>query len=191
MGANLIAYLSGKIQSIDGEAAILDVQGVGYELHCSSHTLADLSESQQVSVFVFTNVREDAIQLFGFSSKSEKELFLSLNKVNGIGPKMALKILSGTNAENLISMIEAEDTTGLSKLPKVGKKTAEQIVLSLKGKLVMDKVSTVPGPRREIVSALVNLGFKLNDVERAVVKMPADTDVENGVRLGLQALTNI
>jgi Holliday junction DNA helicase RuvA len=189
----MIASLRGRLQSIETETAVLDVHGVGYELHCSSMTLADLSAAspgRETHVFVVTHVREDVIQLFGFSTAGEKQLFLSLNKVNGVGPKMAQKILSGTNLDSLLSMIEAEDVTGLSKLPKVGKKTAEQIILSLKGKLVRP-VTAVEGHKKDIVSALVNLGFKLTDVEKVVATMATDTRLEDGVRLGLQALTSL
>ncbi len=188
----MIAHLRGKILNLDIDTAILDVQGVGYEVNCSATTLADLSLQKEASVFVFTHVREDAIQLYGFSTVSEKELFLSLNKVNGIGPKMAQKILSGTSVENLVSMVESEDVHGLSKLPKVGKKTAEQMILSLKGKLVFDKPGVeVLGTRKDIVSALVNLGFKVNDVEKVAIGMPKDISLEEGLRLGLQSLTNL
>jgi len=188
----LIAFLQGKIHSVDVETAIVDVQGVGYEVHCSSTTLSHIEESKMASLFIFTHVREDSIQLYGFSTKTEKELFLSLNRVNGIGPKMAQKILSGTSPENLVAMIESEDVSGLSKLPKVGKKTAEQMILSLKDKLVFEKAApNTRGPKKDILSALVNLGFKAADAEKVVEKMPPGTDIENGIRLGLQALTQL
>lgn len=192
----MIAFLRGKLLQIEGEHAVVDVQGVGYEVNTSTTTLADLNymneKGKDVAVYVFTHVREDAIQLYGFSTKTEKELFLSLNKVNGIGPKMAQKILSGTNTENLIHMIESEDVSGLSRLPKVGKKTAEQMVLSLKGKLVIQREATeTQGSRRDILSALVNLGFKVTDAEKVVTRLPVETSLEEGVRLGLQALTSL
>ncbi len=193
----MIAFLRGKIFNIGNQSEhqtlVMDVQGVGYELHCSSSTLSDLEACLQneVSVYVHTHVREDALTLYGFSTVIEKELFLSLNKVNGVGPKMAQKILSGTRVENLLNMIESEDTVGLSKLPKVGKKTAEQIVLSLKGKLPQPSSPHLGNIRKDIVSALVNLGFKLSEVEKTVTKMPQEIALEEGVRQGLQALTNI
>jgi holliday junction DNA helicase RuvA len=143
-------------------------------------------------VYVHTHVREDQITLFGFSKKAEKELFISLNKVNGVGPKMAQKILSGAPLTHLVEMIDQEDVAGLSRLPKVGKKTAEQIVLTLKGKLHVDFDLTGPtGARKDIVSALTNLGFKLNDVEKVVNQFSPDVTMEEGVKRGLAALTQL
>jgi Holliday junction DNA helicase RuvA len=188
----MIAFLRGQIISVDVDSAIVETNGVGYEINCSTNTLADFTAGKKVEVFVYTHVREDALQLYGFSTRTEKELFLSLNKVNGIGPKLAQKILSGARVDQLVGMIEAEDVGGLSKLPKVGKKTAEQMILSLKGKLVVDR-ELLPqlGVKKDIVSALVNLGFRLGDVEKVVEKMSTDMQLEDGVRKGLQALTNL
>jgi Holliday junction DNA helicase RuvA len=158
-----------------------------------------------VRFWVHTAVREDAITLYGFSTPVEKQMFLSLLKVNGVGPKMAIKILSAAPTPILSQMIEAGDVKSLSSLPKVGKKTAEQLVLSLKGKLVIaadagsnlnskKKTATAlaakfSGVRADVLSALVNLGFRLQDAERVVGDLPADIDVQAGVRSGLQALS--
>ena len=135
-------------------------------------------------------MREDCIQLFGFAQLAEKELFLSLIKVNGIGPKLAIGVLSAMPIKTVITLIDQGDVKGLMKLPKVGKKTAEQIILSLKGKLVVDQVSTKDfSTRRDIVSALVNLGFKLGDVEFVVEKLKEDVTVQEGVRTALMELS--
>ncbi len=136
-------------------------------------------------------MREDALQLFGFNSLNERMLFTSLLKVNGIGPKSAMNILGAAPFSNIQSWIELGDTKALSHLPKVGKKTAEQVVLTLQGKLVrVDDASPMKSThRQEIVSALVHLGFRLIDVEKVVEQMPPDVDFQNGVRQGLSALT--
>jgi Holliday junction DNA helicase RuvA len=123
-------------------------------------------------------------------------------KVNGVGPKMAIKILSGARLENLVEMIESANVGALSKLPKVGKKTAEQLILALKGKLVLtDEVApgsqtkkktlepSFRGVRAEIMSALVNLGFRLQDAEKVVSGLPEEIELQDGVRRGLQALS--
>jgi Holliday junction DNA helicase RuvA len=186
----MIAYLSGRLLETHADSLVIETGGVGYEVHCSQNTISDLVGSESVVVFVHTHVREDQITLFGFSKRAEKDFFVSLNKVNGIGPKMAQKILSGAPLHRLMSMIENEDVAGLSGLPKVGKKTAEQIVLSLKGKLPseMDFVSG-SGSRKDIVSALANLGFKLSDVEKVVSQFSPDVTMEDGIKRGLAALT--
>lgn len=191
----MIAYLKGTPIQMDLESAILDVQGVGYEVWCSTNTLDRLSLGAPAQLFIHTHVREDAFILYGFATQNEKELFNSLIKVNGVGPKLAIKILSGTTIEHFMEMIEDEDVQGLSKIPKVGKKTAEQLVLSLKGKLKLmddasaDKKKAPKGVSREIVSALVNLGFKESDAQKVVEGLPKDINFEEGVRKGLSSLS--
>lgn len=201
----MIGFLNGQIVDRHEEGIVLDVQGVGYELTCSLNSLAELALASEARVWVHTHVREDAITLFGFTTQLEKRMFLSLLKVNGVGPKMAIKILSAASIDQLSSMIEAGDVKSLSNLPKVGKKTAEQLILSLKGKLVLhpgaQAATPVPkkgavvappkftGTRADVLSALVNLGFKLPDAEKAVGDLPEDVEIQDGVRRGLQALS--
>lgn len=205
----MIAQLRGNLVEVTAENAILDVHGVGYELFCSLNTLAEFqtellnsnSIAKEKTVFVYTHVREDAFQLFGFAQAEEKHLFTTLLKVNGIGPKMALNILSGASAESIYSMIESEDVKALSKLPKVGKKTAEQMILTLKGKLVLNertqsnkssnKLNQWSSAHKEIASALVNLGFRPQDVDKVIAGMPSDVDLQQGIRQGLSALTTL
>lgn len=203
----MIGYLRGRVVERGDELLILDVNGVGYELSCSSSTLMDIAgvPADDVQVWVQTQMREDALTLFGFSTATEKKMFNSLLKVNGVGPKMAIKILSGAGIEQLSAMIESGDVKGLSNLPKVGRKTAEQLILSLKGKLVLvaepvgsgkrksspqeKPQSRFSGARADVLSALVNLGFRLPDAEKVVGDLPDDVELENGLRRGLQALT--
>ena len=189
----MIGYLRGQVLSVDADSAVILASGVGYEVDCTPATLAELALNQEQDLFIYTQVREDAIQLYGFRSMSEKQLFTSLIKVNGIGPRSAMQILAAGGVEQIVDLINRGDAKGLSSLPKVGKKTAEQIVLTLKGKLVqVEETSVQQGmtSRSAIVSALVHLGFRLNDVEKVVERMPHDTDLENGVRVGLAALTS-
>lgn len=189
----MIGYLQGRPLRFGTDHVVLLVSGVGYELHCSSQTLSALEGKSFVEVWVHTHVREDALQLFGFATETEKQLFLSLLKVNGIGPKSAATALSGASASQIVEWIEDSNVTALTKLPKIGKKSAEQIVLTLQGKLVRaGEVVTASRfvARPQIVSALVNLGFRLGDVEKVVDQMPGDTDLEGGLRQGLSALTS-
>jgi holliday junction DNA helicase RuvA len=187
----MIGYLQGRPLKIEGDSLLLLVQGVGYDLLCSQSTLADAEGKSYLELWVHTHVREDALQLIGFSTALEKKIFLSLLKVNGVGPKSALGILSGARPEKICQWIEEADVKALSALPKIGKKTAEQIVLTLQGSLVRLTEIKIGGfqARPQIVSALVNLGFRLADVERVVDHMPAETDFSNGIRQGLSALT--
>lgn len=197
----MIGFLRGRVIEQTFESVTMDVNGVGYELCCSTQTLDDLlfqgDAKQESQVWVFTHLREDALALYGFSTPFEKKMFLSLLKVNGIGPKMAIKILSATQLSQLVAMIDEGNVKGLSSLPKVGKKTAEQLILTLKGQLVLDesdkgkktKAGGLVGVQAEIISALVNLGFRAGDVEKVVETMPKDIDLQQGIRKGLQSLS--
>ncbi len=211
----MIAQLKGFIVEVTPESAVLDVNGVGYEIVCSLNTLAELQGDlitsgagatakapKPVQVYTYTHVREDVLQLFGFATVVEKQLFTTLLKVNGIGPKMAINILSGASVNQILAMIEAEDVKALSKLPKVGKKTAEQMVLTLKGKLVIQETESKKTPaamsaknlspsHREIASALVNLGFRSVDVDKVISQLPKEIDLQEGIRQGLSALGSV
>jgi len=187
----MIGYLQGRPLRMSADHMILLVQGVGYELSCSAQTLGDLDGKSFVEVWVYTHVREDALQLFGFSTELEKTMFLSLLKVNGVGPKSALNIVSGAPTAQIVQWIEDSNVGALTKLPKVGKKSAEQIILTLQGKLVRAGEGHTQrfAARSQIVSALVNLGFRIGDVEKVVDHMTPETDLEQGLRQGLSALT--
>ncbi len=188
----MISFLRGKFLEAYGDAIIIDVNGVGYEAHCSVHTIEyAMTAKKEAQVWIYTHVREDQITLFGFASKNEKALFMALLKVNGVGPKVALNILSGGTPENLVQMIENEDARSLSKIPKVGKKTAEQIILTLRGKLLKaeEVVSAHMGVKKQIFFALVNLGFKDVDVERVMKDISDTIEFENGFRQSLSALS--
>ncbi len=189
----MIGYLRGKIIEVLADTAVIDVQGVGYEVLASAHTLGDLSTflGKEIIIWVHTHVREDALQLFGFHNKAEKNLFLLLLKVNGVGPKMALSILSGGRVPEIENMIEAGNAKGLSSLPKVGKKTAEQIILTLKGKLVSagEAIPFTTPSQSQLTSALLNLGYKSQMVDQFVSTLPKDISLEEGVRKALQAFS--
>jgi Holliday junction DNA helicase RuvA len=192
----MISHLSGELLDCADEALVLDVNGVGYEVAVPLSTAETLSVGSKIQLWIYTAVREDAISLFGFLHKVEKALFLSLISVNGIGPKVALKMMSGATPDRLSKMIEEGDVRGLTQLPKIGKKTAEQIILSLRGKLpaLTGLVSASSTPARtdsleHILSALVNLGFKEPLAARAVEALPPQITVEEGVRRCLAALT--
>lgn len=197
----MIGSLRGRIRDVINETLLLDVQGVGYEVNCSQRFLDDcqLRLGDLIEVWISTHVREDAFNLFGFPTREEKLFFLTLLKVNGVGPKLALNVLSGGTQDEIIALIESEDVKGLQKLPKVGKKTAEQMILTLKGKLVLadseaakeNPLRTTSVTAREISSALVNLGFRPVDVDKVVGKLGKEMTFEEGVRHGLQALTSI
>jgi Holliday junction DNA helicase RuvA len=189
----MIGKIKGQLTEINPDHLILDVNGVGYEIHPHARALMDLQShfGEPCELWIYTHVREDALQLFGFLSQYEKSIFLQLLKVSGVGPKLALNILSGAKATEVSTWIELGDSKALSQIPKVGKKTAEQIILTLQGKLVrVEPVSSKePLIFKEIQFALVNLGFKSHVVEEFLNTLPKETGVEEGIRLGLTQLS--
>ena len=192
----MIGFLDGTVFDASVDHFILSVNGVGYDILASAQTLADVHVmiGQNLKVWIHSHVREDALQLFGFLTKPEKEFFLNLLKVNGVGPKMALSIMSGARLNQIQDWIENSDAKALSSLPKVGKKTAEQIILSLQGKLVRIEskskgTTKINETQRQISSALVNLGFKNQIVDQFISSLENSITLEDGVRQGLQKLT--
>lgn len=190
----MIGFLEGIVFDVSGDTFILNVNGVGYDISTTTQTLSDVQVllGQKMKVWIYSHVREDAFQLFGFLQKPEKDFFINLLKVNGVGPKSALSVLSGAPLANIQMWIEAGDAKALSSLPKVGKKTAEQIILTLKGKLVLietkAKAPKVSETHRQISSALVNLGFKSQTVDQFVASLAPVITLEEGVREGLKRL---
>jgi holliday junction DNA helicase RuvA len=188
----VIAAVRGEIFEIKSDAVIVMAAGVGYVLFCSLATLAELQakKQKQATLLAYTHVTDDALQLFGFLDGAEKAMFLSLLKVNGIGAKTAMNILSGSSLSQLQSMIEMGDVKQLSKLPKVGKKTAEQMILTLKGKLVLAEQAKSSGTS-QVGSALINLGFRAQEVEKVLRQLPEGLSIEESIRQGLAALTSL
>ena len=192
----MIGLLEGVVLEVLQDSLLLNVNGVGYEISASNQTLIEMQDliGKSIKVWIHTHVREDAFQLFGFLLKSEKDFFLQLLKVNGIGPKSALSILSGAPVSLIQDWIEASDAKAISSLPKVGKKTAEQIILTLQGKLVRidaksKAVIKLNEAHKKIASALTNLGFKNQIVHQFISTLDSKITVEEGVRSGLQKLT--
>ena len=177
----MIATLTGKLTHKSLEHLIIDVNGVGYELFVPLSTFYDLpEEGETVSLNTYLSVREDALTLFGFLTVDEKSVFAKLKSVSGIGPKLALAIISGITVSDLISAIETSDIAKLTTIPGVGKKTAERLALELKDKLkgiVTTAVSLPIATKDEsamiiddVLSALINLGYKTNVAEAALNK---------------------
>lgn len=172
----MIAHLRGKLFSKTPNHAVVEAAGVGYELTISIPTFTELpSPGAEVSLFVHTHVREDALSLFGFRQLREKQLFERLISVGGIGPKLAITILSGMSTEFMVAAIRGNDVASLTKIPGIGKKTAERMVLELKDKLesfgaAPAKSSSATPVEEDVLSALVNLGYQRAVAEKAVAQ---------------------
>ena len=174
----MIAHLSGTIIELTEKYAVIDVRGVGYKVYCSTDTLAGLREDSPAELFTYLVVREDALDLYGFGNSEEKNFFELLISVSGIGPKSALGILSATSVDTLKKAIGTGDTSYLTKVSGIGRKTAEKVVLELRDKL-RAHVDMKENPRElrsesDVVEALKSLGYSQNEARDVLKEVPAE-----------------
>ncbi len=177
----MIAHIRGKLISKHPNQAIVEAAGVGYDVTISVPTFSELPQlGTEVSLFIHTHVREDALALFGFLRAQEKQLFEKLLSVSGIGPKLAVTILSGMEASTMVAAIKGNNVAALTRIPGIGKKTAERMVLELRDKLDafgIPAATAVASPVEEdVVSALVNLGYQRPIAERALARLGSTAD---------------
>ena len=185
----MIARLRGRPAAHTPEGLILDVGGVGYLVHATPAAVRKGDSGDEVTVETYLHVREDAMQLYGFADRNERELFVQLLAVSGVGPKVALAIVSGSPVADLRRAILREDSARFQAIPGIGKKTADRIVLELKEKLGSEDVAQETGPETPYLvarDALVELGWSLLDAERALAEVDADLPAEERVRLALK-----
>lgn len=200
----MIAYLKGRVLTITSETAILEVGGVGYELYCSGGAFRKITVGEVVELYTYLQVKEDGITLFGFANPKEKELFLKVISVSGVGPKMGIAILTGLSADEFTQAIATADVKRLSAVKGLGKKTAEKIVLELHGKIsAAEVISASADPisaaiesgaqklseqDEEAISALMGLGFTKNESAGAVkrAKEQGASTTEEIIRKALQ-----
>jgi Holliday junction DNA helicase RuvA len=195
----MIAHLRGKLLAKHPNQAIVETGGVGYDVTISVPTFSDLPAlGAEVALYIHTHVREDLIALYGFMRPSEKTLFEKLITVSGIGPKLAITILSGMAADEMVGAIRGNDVARLTRIPGIGKKTAERMVLELRDKLpepgtpYTPAVSTMSGMEEDVISALMNLGYQRAAAEKAlaaVVKHKKDGPFDAMFREALSALS--
>ena len=202
----MIAYLKGKVLTITSETAIVEVGGVGYELYCSGGAFRKITVGETVELYTYLQVKEDGITLFGFGAPKEKELFLKVISVSGVGPKMGIAILTGLSADEFTRAVATADVKRLSAVKGLGKKTAEKIVLELHGKISAAEVmsasedpftkalenasaptAALSALEEEAVSALMGLGFTRSESTQAVkrAKEQGAKSVEDIIRKAL------
>jgi Holliday junction DNA helicase RuvA len=180
----MIARLRGRPVARTADGLVLDVNGVGYLVQATPSAAANGGD--EITVETYLHVREDALQLYGFADAAERELFVQLLGVNGVGPKVALAIVSGSRPGELRKAIVREDVARFQAIPGIGKKTAERIVLELKEKIVVDVAEAAPGGDLTARDALVELGYSLVDAERALAEVDDSLPVEEQVRHALR-----
>ena len=203
----MIAHLSGTLLSKQATSVILDVAGVGYEVSIPLSTFYELEDpGSSVQLRIYTHVREDTLQLYGFKTARERELFLRLISVSGIGPKLGITLLSGMSADEMITSIRNNNLAKLTLIPGVGRKTAERLVMELRDKVAslsagVDEdlgarsdaaaVPTEDSMRADALSALLNLGYQRNAAEKAVTSSlseDGEVSVESILRSSLRKL---
>jgi Holliday junction DNA helicase RuvA len=199
----MIALLRGQLLEKHPNRLIVDVQGVGYDVQVPVSTFYQAGEpGQNVTLRIHTHVREDQLALFGFASMLEQQLFERLISVNGIGPKLALAVLSGIEPKELVAAVQQTDVARLTRIPGVGRKTAERITLELRDRLpAIAELPTAGGAiveeshgsvRDDVISALVNLGYQRPAVEKAVERVLKSSDAPDGFEEALrQALRHL
>lgn len=193
----MIAMLKGSVADRSTSDIVLDVGGVGYEVSVPMSSFEKLpEEGGEAKLFVQTVVREDAIQLFGFSTREEKAAFQALVKVSGIGAKTALAVLSGMPVATLASAVASGESDLLTKIPGIGKKTAARLVLELKGKLGSDLEAAAAGAaprpapgsvRADVVAGLMALGYTEREATAAAKDLPEGISASDGIRMALRS----
>ncbi|MDO5530802.1 Holliday junction branch migration protein RuvA [Sutterella sp.] len=192
----MIGRLHGKLLEKNPPQVLVDCMGVGYECDVPMSTFCNLpAVGSEVTLFTHLVVREDAHLLYGFATRAEQAAFRALIRISGVGPRIALAVLSGMTADQLADAVASGETALLTRVPGIGKKTSERLVLELKGKLTgaafaAGAGSSSVGSRADIIAALVALGYSDREAQAAAKKVPEDAGVSDGIRLALKSLAH-
>ena len=191
----MIGKLTGILGDKNPPEVLVDCHGVGYEVQVPMSTFYNLpAQGEKVSLLTHFVVREDAQILFGFGTALERSVFRQLIKVSGVGPKMALGVLSGMAVDDLVQAVSSQDAARLVKVPGIGKKTAERLLLELRGKIGADmgansaRAQVTSQAQADILQALLALGYNDKEAATALKALPQDVGVSDGIRLALKAL---
>ncbi len=192
----MIGRLSGTLLEKNPPQVLLDVSGVGYEIDVPMSTFYNLPKiGEKVALFTQLIVREDAHLLYGFGTESERATFKQLLKVSGVGPKVGLAVLSGMSVNDLAEAVATQESGRLTKVPGIGKKTAERLLLELKDKLTVDVRIAIGGApaiassASDILNALMSLGYNEKEALYAIKQLPKDVTVSDGIRQALKLLS--
>lgn len=178
-------YIYGEFIMADTNYIILDNNYIGFKIYMANPYAFD--EGKKYKIYLYENIREDEHTLFGFKTLDERNLFLKLINVKGLGPKMALPMLASGSIDGIIDAIERENILYLKKFPKIGDKVARQIILDLKGKLVSNKLETAY-INNELTDALQSLGYKSNDIKKIIPNISKDKKIEEQIKEALKLL---
>ena len=181
----MYSYIKGIVTEILMGAITIENNGIGYLINVSNPYNYKINE--EVTIYLYTNVKEDDYSLFGFTSRDDLDLFLKLINVKGLGPKLALNMFGTCSANGIKDAIERENILYLTKIPKVGDKIARQIILDLKGKLMVKENNNING-FDELVNVLENLGYKTNDIKKVLPNIDTSLDLEAQIKEALKLL---
>ena len=181
----MYSYIKGTVSEILTGAISVENNGIGYLINVSNPYNYKINE--EVTIYIYTNVKEDEYSLFGFKTRDDLDLFLKLINVKGLGPKLAINMFGTCTANGIKDAIERENILYLTKIPKIGDKIARQIILDLKGKLMVDPTNNVTG-FDELVSVLENLGYKTGDIKKILPNINQDDDLEIQIKEALKLL---
>ena len=190
----MIGRITGTLLGIEHQTALVDVGGVGYEIECPISTLCELpAVGQTLTLLTHFVVREDAQLLYGFLTHDDRESFRILIKISGVGPKLAIGVLSGLSGDELAAAVERDDVATLTRLPGVGKKTAERLVVELRGRMTSSgrsQSSNAASPVEEAVLGLIALGYKEAEARKAINALPKDPEAtpESLIRSSLKQM---
>lgn len=179
-------YIVGKITDIEASYIVLECSGIGYQIYVSNPYQFEINS--ETKVYVYTQIKEDEHNLYGFKTKEEKELFLRLINVKGVGPKLVMPMLATGSVNGIIDAIDRENILYLKKFPKVGEKVARQIILDLKGKLAKTSDTPSIGGFEELVSVLEGLGYKTADIKKILPNLNINDEIEVQVKEALKLL---
>lgn len=181
-------YILGMVTDIEGTYVVVEAGGIGYQVYTPNPYSFDLNTTYKV--YIYQYIREDENSLYGFKSKEEKEMFLKLISVKGLGPKMALPILATGSISGIMNAIERENILYLKKFPKIGDKVAKQMILDLKGKISISGVeaSNSTSSYEELIEVLKGLGYKEKEIKAVVVKVNQELSLEEQVKEALKLL---
>jgi len=179
-------YIIGKIVMQENNYIVVDNNGIGYTIYVANPFSFELNREEKV--YVYNQIREDDYSLYGFKTLEERELFLRLINVKGLGPKMAMPMLATGSIAGIMDAIDRENILYLTKFPKIGEKLARQIILDLKGKLARKEEANVAGSFDELVSVLESLGYKGSEIKKVLPKVNASLDIESQVKEALKLM---
>ena len=188
----MIGYLKGQVSHISSENCLLNIGGVGYEISCPNRTLQQLKADEKVELFIYTHVREDQLKLFGFKTETDKELFISILDVSGVGPKIALSILTAGTASQIKQAIAQADVNFFTQIKGLGKKNAQKIIIELKTKLgsvkELDLAQSEAEYSPDVIAALQSFGFLKRDILKTLKTLDSNLSEQELIKQSLTQL---